>query len=224
MRCTADTRCSVVIFDSLCLENRGRSVHRFWAQLPLFPRSAKAICPRAVSCRCRSGSIHQTPVVPVLPWAFCYCREVFDIPVTVVGHRTRHPRIVRIETSAHSTHEQSVSKSVSKPSTPRIVLVLAPGRRSNNRADWLQTITPARSTLHYITLHILECFWNFFHLHIFSRSIICRLVRPSVFRRPDSLAINLTVLFFGQHKYLTSMYKILRNLFRYLNGASIIFL
>ena len=31
---------------------------------------------------------------PVFPWAFCYCREVFDIPVTVAGHRTKHLRTV----------------------------------------------------------------------------------------------------------------------------------
>ena len=41
---TADTRCLVVIFDSLCLENQRRSVHRFWAQLPLFAQFAKAFC------------------------------------------------------------------------------------------------------------------------------------------------------------------------------------
>ena len=114
-----------------------------------------------VSWCCRSGSIHQTPVVPVLPWAFCYCCEVLDIPVTVVGHRTKHPRTVRIDSSAHSTHEQSVSKCVSKPSTPRIVLVLGPGRRWNKLADWLQTshqLVSSRSTLHYITLHYT--FWS----------------------------------------------------------------
>ena len=173
-----------------------------------------------VSWRCRSGSIHRTPVVPNFPWAFCYCREVFDIPVTAVGHRTKHPRTVRIDSSAHSTQEQSVSKCVSKPSTPRIVHVLAPGRRSNNRADWLQTshqLVTSRSTLHYITFYTTNNIWNesyqtcgcnyitlhytfwsvseFFFAYTSSRgSIICRLIRPSVFRRPDSLAMILSRL------------------------------
>ena len=162
--------------------------------------------------------------------------------MTVVGHRTKHPRTVRIDSSAHSTHEQSVSKCVSKPSTPRIVHVLAPGRRSKNRADWLQTshqLVTSRSTLHYITLHHITShhitshhitshhitshhitshhitshhitshhitlhyithfgvFLKFFFAYTSSRgSIICRLVRPSVFRRPDSLVIKVFILF-----------------------------
>ena len=119
VRCTANTRCSVVIFDSLCLENRRRSVHRFWAQLPLFPRFAKAICPQAVSRRVVALSVRfdsPNPCRAGFAVSFCYCREVFDIPVTVVGHRTKHPRTVRIDSSAHRTQEQSVSKCVSKPS------------------------------------------------------------------------------------------------------------
>ena len=138
--------------------------------------------------------------------------------MTAVGHRTKHPRTVRIDSSAHSTQEQSVSKCVSKPSTPRIVHVLAPGRRSNNRAFWLQTshqLVTSRSTLHFIpqspqiiyemnhirpagviTLHYItlhNTFWSvseIFFAYTSSRgSIICRLIRPSVFRRPDSLAM-----------------------------------
>ena len=76
----------------------------------------------------------------------------------VVGHRI---------SSAQSTQEQSVSilqltaptvsKCVSKPSTPRI---------ANNRADWLETshqLVTSRSALHYITLHYITLHYITLH-------------------------------------------------------------
>ena len=101
-----------------------------------------------------------------LPWVFCFRREVFNIAVTVVGHRiffsSKHLGTVRIDSSAHSTHDIEV----------RIETFDSTKRK---QPRWLaRNITPACDvtiyiTLHYITLHILERFWNYFRLHIFSR-------------------------------------------------------
>ena len=145
-----------------------------------------------LSCRfCRELFVFAASCL-VLPCAFWFCRElfafavsfcfcselfvivaslflsfhheVFDIAVTVVGHRiffsSKHPGTVHIYSSAHSTHDQSISKCISKSLTPRI---------ANNHAvmsavnftpacDVTIYITLHYITLHYITLHILERF------------------------------------------------------------------